>query len=101
MINYPCCPETITNAFYRDNFGDWGFNFETLDWCGLTPYVDHPKLTPEQCWATKLDYKCCFGCVVYSVDEDGEWGFENNEWCGIPSYCKEKEKLTMEDYIIS
>ena len=30
----------------------------------------------------KNSYKCCTGCDVSYVDNDGEWGLENNEWCG-------------------
>jgi len=28
-------------------------------------------------------YKCCLAnCVVYYSDADGDWGVENNQWCG-------------------
>jgi len=36
------------------------------------------------CFAEKLDYPCCSsGIEVIYTDESGEWGIENNEWCGI------------------
>ncbi|KAL6630153.1 coth protein-domain-containing protein [Neocallimastix sp. 'constans'] len=37
------------------------------------------------CWATSLGYKCCSNPNTESVyeDESGEWGVENNDWCGI------------------
>jgi len=32
---------------------------------------------------TDKGYKCCSTyCVPVYTDEDGAWGFENNEWCG-------------------
>ncbi|ORY69336.1 putative cellulase [Neocallimastix californiae] len=32
---------------------------------------------------TRQGYKCCkAGCSVVYSDEDGDWGVENNEWCG-------------------
>ncbi|OUM56962.1 carbohydrate esterase family 1 protein [Piromyces sp. E2] len=36
------------------------------------------------CFSTKLGYPCCEVTkeIVY-VDEDGNWGVENNDWCGI------------------
>jgi len=35
------------------------------------------------CWAEDLGYDCCKGCDVYYTDSDGDWGVENNQWCGI------------------
>jgi len=41
------------------------------------------------CWSEALGYKCCDFCdpVIY-VDESGDWGIANNDWCGIPTTCK-------------
>jgi len=38
----------------------------------------------QECWSEELNYPCCKTTkeVVY-IDESGEWGIENNEWCGI------------------
>jgi len=37
------------------------------------------------CWATKLGYPCCkTTTTVVETDADGEWGIENDQWCGIP-----------------
>lgn len=30
-------------------------------------------------------YSCCLGCNVVLTDNDGAWGVENNNWCGIPT----------------
>ncbi|ORX68900.1 hypothetical protein BCR32DRAFT_330187 [Anaeromyces robustus] len=36
------------------------------------------------CWSLKLGYKCCKkNNMVVLTDTDGQWGVENNEWCGI------------------
>jgi len=38
-----------------------------------------------ECWAENLGYSCCSSEnpeVVYS-DENGDWGVENKDWCGI------------------
>ncbi|OUM70478.1 Non-catalytic module family DOC2, partial [Piromyces sp. E2] len=36
------------------------------------------------CFATRLGYPCCVNTnKVEYVDSDGEWGVENNNWCGI------------------
>jgi len=37
------------------------------------------------CFSTKLGYPCCTTTTeVYYTDNDGKWGVENNNWCGIP-----------------
>jgi len=40
--------------------------------------------TLAACWSEKLGYPCCKTTdqVVYK-DSDGEWGIENDQWCGI------------------
>ncbi|OUM61664.1 Non-catalytic module family DOC2, partial [Piromyces sp. E2] len=38
------------------------------------------------CWSEKLGYPCCnymYNTEVVYTDQDGEWGLENGEWCGI------------------
>jgi len=36
------------------------------------------------CFSTKLGYPCCqYTKDVVYTDSDGEWGVENNNWCGI------------------
>jgi len=37
------------------------------------------------CWSLELGYECCSpdNTRVLDVDEDGKWGSENGEWCGI------------------
>jgi hypothetical protein len=55
-----------------------------------TPEVANP--TPETCWSEELGYPCCTSsCHVYSFDTDGQWGYEDNHWCGIPSSCDQEK----------
>eukprot|EP00833_Pecoramyces_ruminatium_P006346 jgi/Orpsp1_1/1180378/evm.model.c7180000073148.1 len=36
------------------------------------------------CWAKALGYECCKTCQpAQFTDESGDWGVENDEWCGI------------------
>ena len=37
------------------------------------------------CFSEKLGYKCCKRNEVVYTDNDGDWGVEDNEWCGISS----------------
>jgi len=37
--------------------------------------------------ATKLGYKCCTDCNTVYEDDDGRWGVEDGEWCGISEQC--------------
>jgi len=36
------------------------------------------------CFSTKLGYPCCKNTkdVAY-IDDDGQWGYENDNWCGL------------------
>jgi len=40
---------------------------------------------PKTCWSLALGFPCCTAenPEVMYVDEDGEWGIENDDWCGI------------------
>jgi len=42
----------------------------------------------SSCWSKSLGYSCCSTCaaVIYS-DDDGDWGIEKDDWCGIPKDC--------------
>ncbi|KAL6605452.1 coth protein-domain-containing protein [Neocallimastix sp. 'constans'] len=49
-----------------------------------------PVETSKDCWSEKLGYSCCqTSCDVYESDANGDWGYENQQWCGIL-----KEKCT-------
>jgi len=40
----------------------------------------------ETCWSLEEGYPCCSSSTtkVAYTDEQGEWGVENGDWCGIP-----------------
>lgn len=64
------------------------------------PYDLPTQETPsEECWAEALGYPCCpSSCHVYETDDDGEWGYENDQWCGIPSTCNTDVKCWSEKH---
>ncbi|KAL6595888.1 cellulosomal serpin precursor [Neocallimastix sp. 'constans'] len=43
------------------------------------------KASDKKCFSQKLNpsYPCCKGNEVVYTDESGDWGVENNSWCGI------------------
>ena len=41
----------------------------------------------NSCWSSRLGYPCCKSCNVVFTDNDGKWGVENDDWCGISSTC--------------
>jgi len=52
---------------------------------GETDKPEEPK--DAECKFEALGYPCCTHCDVYYTDETGDWGVENDEWCGIPDTC--------------
>lgn len=52
-----------------------------------TTTTTNPQPTQDSCWSTTLGYQCCNGCNVVYTDNDGKWGVENNQWCGISNNC--------------
>jgi len=89
LIDYPCCDKRITKVLSHDEYGDWGYDFKKKEWCGLTAFVEQKN--DEKCWSEQHGYPCCKSCIVYEIDEDGQWGYENNHWCGIQSFCSTTE----------
>jgi len=86
-LGYPCCSANNQKIYAHDNDGDWGYNWKTNEWCGISKYDE--RTNDEVCWSEQLGYPCCQGCTVFETDADGSWGYESNHWCGIQSYCKE------------
>jgi len=41
------------------------------------------NINNDICFSINLGYPCCNGNIVYYTDNDGQWGYENNNWCGI------------------
>jgi len=57
------------------------------------------KKKDDSCWADKLGYSCCKSCSdVYYTDDDGEWGVEGDEWCGVPKSCKSQATCGAQGY---
>nr|AAC05164.1 1,4-beta-D-glucan-4-glucanohydrolase [Orpinomyces sp. PC-2] len=46
----------------------------------------------NECFSTRLGYSCCNGCDVFYTDNDGKWGVENGNWCGIKSSCDNNQR---------
>ncbi|ORY55024.1 coth-domain-containing protein [Neocallimastix californiae] len=55
---------------------------------------DNTTTEAETCWSEAFGYKCCqFSCLVVKEDEQGAWGSENGEWCGIQTdSCKKQSE---------
>ncbi|ORY64532.1 Metallo-dependent phosphatase [Neocallimastix californiae] len=97
---YPCCSSlSMKTSGYDDQWG-----YEDNDWCRLTDEQElEYKENLKKCWAYARNYKCCsnpntkcwaeelddgYPCckttnVVIETDGNGEWGIENDQWCGI------------------
>ncbi|OUM66047.1 Non-catalytic module family DOC2, partial [Piromyces sp. E2] len=41
----------------------------------------------EACFSEPLGFPCCNSCDIVYKDESGDWGVENNDWCGIGPNC--------------
>jgi len=87
LLGYSCCAEGITKVYAQDTYGDWSYDFEKQEWCGLTTYEKHPS-DSDECWSEEFGYACCKGCYIIETDDIGSWGYESNHWCGIPTRCQ-------------
>jgi len=84
--NYPCCNDC--NVVYRDGEGDWGVL--NGGWCFINKQRCGGGLSGSPgggCKAQSMGYRCCNHCDVYYTDNDGDWGVQNNDWCGITQGC--------------
>jgi len=54
---------------------------------------DNKQNSNTSCWSEALGYPCCQGEVEYvESNENGDWGLENNEWCGLPKTSNNRSK---------
>jgi len=56
---------------------------------GLEVNVVHAvEKETEECWSEKYGYECCSpnNTKVVVSDENGKWGVENGNWCGVLKY---------------
>jgi hypothetical protein len=69
----------FSSAAYR-TFGE-RYAETMLELLGDVEVVDNTT----ECWSEKLGYSCCSenNTRVVLTDDDGKWGAENGEWCGI------------------
>ncbi|ORX35205.1 hypothetical protein BCR36DRAFT_245993, partial [Piromyces finnis] len=45
----------------------------------------------------RLGYLCCsLPCTVIYTDDDGDWAFQNNEWCGCGGDFRSSQKCPPE-----
>jgi len=45
---------------------------------------EEDKREKEECWSEIQGYSCCKKtCMIIYTDEFGDWGTEDNQWCGI------------------
>ncbi|ORX35516.1 hypothetical protein BCR36DRAFT_257933, partial [Piromyces finnis] len=96
---YPCCSSVNPEVQYTDDNGNkWGV--EDGEWCdeikmNLNTCAknddekfynwDHNPTPSTVCFSEVLGYPCCSdpNADVVTTDEYGQWGIENNLWCGI------------------
>jgi len=84
---FDCCDSTA-EVIFEDSNGKWGLKGSD-EWCLIvekkaeTPKEEKPPKKAE-CWSLALDYPCCEKTKeVVFTDDNGDWGIENNDWCGI------------------
>jgi len=89
--DYPCCKGC--DVAYTDDSGQWGI--ESNQWCGISSTCKGSAATATtttKCFS-EPDYPCCKStCNVIDTDENGKWGVENGDWCGIPDTCATSTK---------
>ncbi|XP_021339595.1 uncharacterized protein LOC110440783, partial [Mizuhopecten yessoensis] len=77
-------PQDDNLHFSTESYRKFGARYADVMYELLTKNEETGKEDEEECWATPLGYPCCQDvAAVLETDEDGEWGAENGEWCGI------------------
>jgi len=92
-LGYKCC--SGCDVSYTDNDGEWGL--ENNEWCGIKDSCKAVNSEPDpepvnECFSLKLGYPCCNTCDINYTDNDGAWGVENGNWCGIKDLCSNSNK---------
>ncbi|ORX84901.1 glycoside hydrolase [Anaeromyces robustus] len=97
--DYPCCSNCDVEIIWNDENKGQSWSIENNNWCGIlqscfktktttttTTTSDTSNPTSNNCWSLALGYPCCQSSTkVHTTDENGSWGIENNQWCGIPT----------------
>jgi len=83
---FSCCDDASTEVVFTDVNGKWGIQGQD-EWCLIVEKTEVPKESATaECWSLKLDYPCCETTTeVVFTDNDGKWGLEDGQWCGIPN----------------
>jgi len=87
-LGYPCCKKENPKVYSKDDDGEW--SVENKEWCGIIKKTHQDDNEPAKTTIcsekiTSQGYACCSSKetkIVYT-DKSGEWGVENNKWCGI------------------
>lgn len=84
---YSCCEENNCDIYYQDNDGDWGVNYKS-QWCGRRFDCANSSAASDcPTKFTRMGYNCCKSCNIVLTDSTGNWGVENNQWCGLKNSC--------------
>jgi len=96
--DYPCCSSCDIEISWNDESNGQRWGIENGNWCGIlqscfktqttttttTTSSDISTPSTKDCWSLPLGYPCCKSSTkVYSTNNDGSWGVEDNQWCGI------------------
>jgi len=96
VYGYSCCEgKALQRVYATDDDGKWGYDFKKQEWCGISTYKEISdkfneikNKNKDECWSLEYGYGCCLGCTSFLTTDEGKWGIEHSNWCGIPSYCK-------------
>ncbi|ORX66977.1 hypothetical protein BCR32DRAFT_238148 [Anaeromyces robustus] len=83
-------PDYIPNLAYSDDsIPTIGVNTNAI----FSPSSISSSSLPSSssCWAQNQGYQCCTSCDIVYEDNDGSWGIENGDWCGINTSCFSEE----------
>ncbi|OUM57093.1 Non-catalytic module family DOC2, partial [Piromyces sp. E2] len=88
VLGYHCCSSVNPKVVKEDSYGKWGE--EDGELCGIGDNEkffnwDHNPTPITVCFSEAFGYPCCSdpNTSVVTTDEYGQWGIENNIWCGI------------------
>ncbi|OUM66602.1 Non-catalytic module family DOC2 [Piromyces sp. E2] len=83
-LGYDCCRQKMIDVALTDKDGKWGI--EDNKYCGIVEEKeDTNNKKNNKCWSEPLGYPCCNNKDIKTsyTDKDGDWGYENGNWCGI------------------
>jgi len=51
LIGYPCCSTNLKTEYEKDEYGDWSYDFNKKERCGLTLFEEETIPQGEVCWS--------------------------------------------------